>query len=825
MRILEPFHLGPLTLRNRMVMPGMDTNFGDEEGNPDERTIRYYDLRARGGVGLIVVEGAYFDRRGSGTRNMLSIDTRRKIPRLAELTRTIHRHGAHALLQIYHAGSQASSLLIGMRPVAPSDVPFRMSGEVPVPLERRQIRRIVRGYAAACVRARRAGFDGVEIHAGHGYLLNQFFSPLTNHRSDEYGGRFENRSRLHVEVLRAVLRRCGDDFVIGFRLNGQDYIDGGVEVEETCRLARRLEEEGADLLNITGGIFDSPGFPVVPYMSYPRGVFADDAAAVKNAVSRVPVCVVGRLNTPEAAERVLAEGKADLVALGRALIADPLFPRKAAEGAVETIRPCIGCNACLDRIMTEQPVACAVNPDLLGEEPEARAAALSRRVLVVGAGPAGLEAARVAGRRGHGVLLVEQEGTIGGALSRAGAAPMTSEIGLLATYYAHLLGRSDSRVRLETDVSVGAPEELPGHDVVILATGAEIDPPDIPGLDPACVSPYTQVLGGSGEAGDADGAGAVDIGTRSIVLGGGMIGLTAADLLARRGGSVTIVEPGRRLGADLYALVAREVVHLVEGNPRIRVLLESEPVDARGASLTVRTPEGERSIEFDRIVVAGPRTGKDRQPGTHVRAGSGLHGADAQRTGAADVRVYTVGDCREPGRILDAVHGAYDLALAIGDPELEGRLATSGEEPLGGAPATRPGAPVAAAGVAHRIRSGTFTNADIPDYLDVLVAVCNSNSRIQKKSRRTRLGFQFEIEGELSFWISVERGRFSTASGRLSEPDVVIRMDRRIAAGIFTAEVNAAAAYMAKELAFDGPMRHGIAFRTWVDTARRELGL
>ena len=822
MRILEPFHLGPLTLRNRMVMPGMDTNFGDEEGNPDERTIRYYDLRARGGVGLIVVEGAYFDRRGSGTRNMLSIETGRKIPRLAELTRTIHRHGAHALLQIYHAGSQASSFLVGMKPVAPSDVPFRMSGEVPVPLERRQIRRIVRGYAAACARARRAGFDGVEIHAGHGYLLNQFFSPLTNHRSDEYGGRFENRSRVHVQILRAVRRRCGHGFLIGFRLNGRDYIDGGVEVEETCRLARRLEEEGADLLNITGGIFDSPGFPVVPYMSYPRGVFADEAAAVKNAVSRVPVCVVGRLNTPEAAERVLAEGKADLVALGRALIADPLFPRKTAEGAVETIRPCIGCNACLDRIMTEQPVACAVNPDLLGEEPEARPAALSRRVLVVGGGPAGLEAARVAGRRGHEVLLVEREATIGGALSRAFAAPMTSEIGLLPPYYARLLGRSGSRVRLGTGVSVGAPEELSGHDVVILATGAEIDPPDIPGLDPARVSPYTQLLGdgGADSGGDAGGAGG---GERSVVLGGGMIGLAAADLLARRGGGVVIVEPGRRLGADLYALVAREVVHLVEANPRIRVLLESEPIDARGESLTVRTPEGERSIEFDRIVVAGPRTGKDRQPGTHVRACSGLHGADPQRTGAADVRVYTVGDCREPGRILDAVHGAYSLALAIGDPEREERLAASGEEPDDDAPAGPSGG--AAAGVAHRIRSGTFTNADIPDYLDVLVAACNSNRRIQKKSRRTRLGFQFEIEGELSFWISVDRGRFSTASGRLSEPDVVIRMDRRIAAGIFTGEVNAAAAYMAKELAFDGPMRHGIAFRTWVDTARRELGL
>ena len=339
MKLLQPLAIKNLQLRNRIVMPGMDTNWGDEDGNLADQSYRYYEQRALGGAGLIIVEGAYFDRRGSGTQSMLSIADDSKIEPFAHLTETIKKHGTRVLLQIYHAGSQASSFLIGLKAVAPSDVPFQMTGEVPIPLKRGQIRKLIREYAKACERARRAGFDGVEIHAGHGYLLGQFFSPLTNLRTDGYGGSFENRSRIHVEILRAVRKRCGDDFIICFRINGRDYIEGGAEVEATCRLCRRLEEEGVDLINITGGIFDSPGFPVVPYMSYPRGVFSAAAVSVKSARDHVPVCVVGRSNTPETAETILREDRADLVAIGRGLIADPFFPKKVMENREGQIRP------------------------------------------------------------------------------------------------------------------------------------------------------------------------------------------------------------------------------------------------------------------------------------------------------------------------------------------------------------------------------------------------------------------------------------------------------------------------------------------------------
>ncbi|MHA1224687.1 MAG: NADH:flavin oxidoreductase [Candidatus Heimdallarchaeaceae archaeon] len=298
MKLLEPFYLKHIALKNRMIMAGMDTNFGDEEGNIPDKLIQYYEQRARGGIGLIIVEGAYFDKRGAGTATMLSIDSDKRIKRFKELVHTIKKHGSHALIQIYHAGAQASSFMIGLQAVAPSAVPFEMSGEVPIPSTKKQITKIVKEYGKACLRAKKAGFDGVEIHAGHGYLLNQFFSLRTNKREDEYGWQsFENRTRAAVEIIREVRKKCGEEFIIGFRINGSDYIPEGLEIEDVVKIVQILDKEGVDLFNITGGVFDSPGFPVVPYMNYPRGCFVDNAAKVKAVVKNAKISVVGRLNT------------------------------------------------------------------------------------------------------------------------------------------------------------------------------------------------------------------------------------------------------------------------------------------------------------------------------------------------------------------------------------------------------------------------------------------------------------------------------------------------------------------------------------------------
>ncbi|MCG3227667.1 MAG: NADH:flavin oxidoreductase, partial [Candidatus Heimdallarchaeota archaeon] len=241
MKLLEPFILNNIKIKNKIIMPGMDTNFGDEEGNVPDKLIKYYELRSKGGAGLIIVEGAYFDRVGAGTTTMLSIDSNKRIKKFKELVSAIKRHGAHTILQIYHAGAQASSFMIGLQAVAPSAVPFEMSGENPKPLTTKQISNIVKGYGSACLRTKKAGFDGVEIHAGHGYLLNQFFSLRTNKRDDKYGNQsFENRTRAAVEVIREVRRKCGNDFIIGVRLNGSDYIPEGLEIEDVIQIAQIL---------------------------------------------------------------------------------------------------------------------------------------------------------------------------------------------------------------------------------------------------------------------------------------------------------------------------------------------------------------------------------------------------------------------------------------------------------------------------------------------------------------------------------------------------------------------------------------------------------
>ncbi|MHA1451926.1 MAG: oxidoreductase [Promethearchaeota archaeon] len=415
MKLFEPFKLNQTTLKNRIVMSGMDTNFGDEEGNLPDKLIDYYELRAKGGVGLIIVEGAYFDKRGAGTSTMLSIDSNKRIKKFKLLVNAIKKHGAYALIQIYHAGAQSTSFMIGLQGVAPSAVPFEMSGETPRPLTKNKITQMVKEYGKACLRAKKAGFDGVEIHAGHGYLLNQFFSLRTNKRDDEYGPQsFENRTRLAVEVTRIVRKKCGEDFIIGFRLNGEDYIPEGLQVEDVIEIAKILEKEGVDLINITGGVFDSPRFPVVAYMNYPRGCFADNADKIKQAVKNTTVAVVGRINTPEIAEEILQEDKADLVTIGRAIIADPEFPNKIKNGKPETIRTCIGCNTCLNQIMTEQQVLCAINPNLIGSDEDLPPAENKMKILVVGCGPAGLEFARVASHRGHKVVVVEKNSEIGG---------------------------------------------------------------------------------------------------------------------------------------------------------------------------------------------------------------------------------------------------------------------------------------------------------------------------------------------------------------------------------------------------------------------------
>jgi 2,4-dienoyl-CoA reductase-like NADH-dependent reductase (Old Yellow Enzyme family) len=314
-------------------MAPMENCFAEENGNVSERTIAYYRERAKGGAGWIIVEATYIDLQGRARKYQTGVHRDETIPGLKKLVDAVHAHGAKISLQINHVGRQANSQFSGHRLVAPSPIACTRKDEIPRPLEIEEIRKIVDLFGKAALRAKEAGFDGVEIHGAHGYLIHEFLSPLSNERKDDYGGPLENRMRLALEVLSEVRKNVGDDYLVGYRISGSDYLDRGLKIEETLETAQALEAKGLNVLNVSGGIagLTESGFMTTPPMVIPRGIHLVLAQEMKKGL-HIPVIAVGRINTPELAEKALEEGKADLIAMGRAFLADPHWPSKALSG-------------------------------------------------------------------------------------------------------------------------------------------------------------------------------------------------------------------------------------------------------------------------------------------------------------------------------------------------------------------------------------------------------------------------------------------------------------------------------------------------------------
>lgn len=788
LKLFEPITIGNITIRNRIVMPGMDTNFGDEKGQATERNLKYYELRSKGGAGIIIAEATYFDIIGRGTLRMLSAENDKKIPHLRKVAESIKRYGALAMIQVYHAGIQATSFITGEQIVGPSDVPSTLTGVIPQPLTKKMIKKLIANYAKACLRVKKAGFDGVEIHAGHGYLINQFFSPVYNKRTDEYGGSLENRMRIALEILHAIRSKCGENFIIGFRLNCRDYIEGGLEVEDMAKIAVALEKNGVDLLNITAGIFDSPYYPVVPFMNVQRGVYSEYSAIIRRAVRKVPVCVVGRINTPEIAEKILQEGKADMVAMGRALIVDPFFPKKLQDGKSDEIIICPACNACLNQILIEESLKCTLNPNVLGTDVDIGRTTDPKKVLIIGAGPGGLEAARVAKIRGHEVLLIDSKDKIGGSLLLAKISPMKSEMNNVLNYYEKTVEKLAIALKLNTTFNEKVVENFK-PDVAILATGSMKQIPVIDGIIEDQISTYEEVLSGTLPEGDT-----------VLVLSGGMIGIEVADYLTSKGKSVILIEESSVLGADLYSLVGSEIVQQTFDNKLITIHVGTSIKEIQKNKAILVKNNKEEMVPFDTIVIA-----TEPKPLCDIEE-------DLKKQVP---KVFKIGDCKRKRvrKMLDAIHEGFEIGLTLETAEPPKTVDDSSfGDGLRGI-------------IVSKIRSGTFEIEDIPEYLEVLVEICNENKKIQSKSKKSKLNFQFKIVPGPGFWININNGKFSTGEGILETNDVLIEMDKSIAAGIFTGEVNAASAYMSKQIKFIGPLRHGMKFQAWTNTVKKELGL
>jgi 2,4-dienoyl-CoA reductase-like NADH-dependent reductase (Old Yellow Enzyme family)/NADPH-dependent 2,4-dienoyl-CoA reductase/sulfur reductase-like enzyme len=663
-----------LVMKNRIVKPSMCDNMSDREGGVTDQKVAYFRRAAQGGVGWINLGYAYVTRRGRGcTYFQVGIYDDDLIPGLRRLTDTVHEYDVRMGCQIAHAGRQTTHHYIdGAAPEAPSAVAEHTLGEVPEEMSLERIHEVQQDFAQAAVRAREAGFDLVELHGAHGYLFHSFISPLGNHRSDEYGGTLENRMRFSLETVREVRKAIGDDFPLGYRISGDEFMDGGFTLDDTLEVVAALEREGVDYVHISAGSYDSFQLMIAP-MGIGPGQLEHLATAVKQRVS-IPVLSVGRYDTPGLADRVIADGHADFISMGRALLADPDLPHKAFAGRPDDIQPCIAClQGCIDRWVAALDITCLVNPEA-GREilpgwqtPSSTAAGERKRVLVIGAGPAGLEAARTAARGGHSVTVWESEGEVGGNMALAGKPAKSREWGSLVAWYTSQLQELDVEVQTgrratADDVLVWKP------DAVIVATGARpLIPRQIPGWDLTHVLSPSQALREKPRGG-----------MRVIVEGGDLIGCQVALWFAEHNNQVTLLARGR---TDLFGEGDDEFAYDMVGEIRRPTIIEElkasvQLVPKRGIKRIVSDGMYGLLVVIDTAGAFPPHTAtlrigpvdEETMPADIVVIGTKRRPVDElyDLLRGSVPELYIVGDAIEPRTVEEAIAEGSAAARSVG---------------------------------------------------------------------------------------------------------------------------------------------------------------
>ena len=619
-------------------MPPMSLNFGvDQDGNVTEQHWEYLAARAKGGTGMITVGGGAVHPSGLDLPRMPPVWDDRFVDSLRKMTTVIHRYDTVFGMQLLHGGRQAYL----SEKVAPSPLPaLAVVQGVPRELTCDEIKALVSAYGDAALRCQKAGFDFVEIHGAHGYLITEFLASNSNQRIDEYGGTFENRIRFLLEIIEDIKAKTGAQYPVGVRMNGEDYVDGGWTMKDTRRLVPILEQMGIDWLHISAGIYGS--MPItIPSMYSEEACFLHLAEEVKKIVS-IPVITVGRIKSPLMADRIIKEGRADMVAMGRAHLADPELARKAYAGRLEDIRPCIGCcKGCIERALALDEATCVMNPEV-GREYllKSNRQPQKKKIVVVGAGPAGMAVARMAVLRGHEVVVFEESADVGGMARLAAIPPGRSEVMDMITYYLRELNRLQVEIRLNTKFGKKHLAEIQPH-VGIITTGSLPDIPQIAGLFDTNMTLHvlTEIL-----LTDATSGG------RLIVLGGNMAGLQVADFLAKEGRDVFVLHRGEHFAKQmapndrtyLMERLKRPGVHLFK-RVRIQEFLE------KGVRFLCNGQEKALDEITDLVLSEGMRSNK-RATELFKEAG---------------VEVHVIGDAKSPGTLLEALVEADELGRSL----------------------------------------------------------------------------------------------------------------------------------------------------------------
>jgi 2-enoate reductase len=657
-KLFEPVNIGRVVLKNRIAMAPMGlVGLTDREGNLLQRAIDYYIERARGGVGLIITGLFKVENDIDPFIEYITRISHSSLAPFGELCEAVHSLGTKIFVQLTAGfGRVAKPHRLRRHPVSASAIPYYWDPTITCrPLTTEEVETIVEAFGNAAEIVATSGMDGIELHGHEGYLFDQFTTPIWNRRKDKYGGELRDRLRFPIEVLREIKKRLGTGYPVQYRfglkhymkglnsgaLKGENYVEAGRDVEEGLEMAKLLEEAGFDALHVDAGCYES-WYWAHPPIYQEHGCMVDMAARVKNVV-RVPVIAVGRLEVPELAEKVIEEKKADIIALGRGLLADPYWPIKIQEGRVEDIRPCIGCHdSCLGRFDLNRPLSCTVNP-ACGRERLYRLISVEKRkkVMVMGGGVAGMEAARVAGTRGHSVTLCEKEKNLGGHLIEASIPDFKKDLRSLLHWYEGQLKKLRVEVRLETEASV-ALVDRDKPDVVLVATGSHPIIPDLPGIEQSHVVTCVDLFRGKNKAGE-----------KAVVLGGGLMGCETALWLAQQGRDVSIVEMLPELmtsGLPVPHMNRIMLLDLLAVN-RVNIVTETsvQEITSKGV-IMVSKAFGERVIKADTVVLA-----------VGLKSNDALYKALIGKV----VHLYALGDCREPLNIAGAVWDSYEVARVV----------------------------------------------------------------------------------------------------------------------------------------------------------------